>query len=145
GDREPERGDPRPGGAAAGSGRRARPGTDDRGALPGGSQRSRGTARRLTAGVIAGVAAEPASTAPVAVDEAPAVAGAADDGRLDGVIVGAGIVGLATALRLLEARPGLRLEVIEQEAEPARHQSGHNSGVVHAGLYYAPGSLKARL
>lgn len=99
----------------------------------------------MTAGVIAGVAAQSASTAPVAVDEAPAVAGTADDGRLDGVIVGAGIIGLATALRLLEARPGLRLAVLEQEAEPARHQSGHNSGVVHAGLYYAPGSLKARL
>jgi L-2-hydroxyglutarate oxidase LhgO len=65
--------------------------------------------------------------------------------RLDVAIVGGGIVGLATALRLLEERPGLRLGIVEQEAELASHQSGHNSGVIHAGLYYAPGSLKARL
>lgn len=65
--------------------------------------------------------------------------------RADVVVVGAGIVGLATALRLLEARPGLRLTVLEREARVGAHQSGHNSGVVHAGLYYAPGSAKARL
>jgi (S)-2-hydroxyglutarate dehydrogenase len=66
-------------------------------------------------------------------------------GALDVVIVGGGIVGLATAFRLLEARPDLRLAVVEKEAEPATHQTGHNSGVLHAGLYYAPGSLKALL
>ncbi|MEO8571883.1 MAG: L-2-hydroxyglutarate oxidase [Chloroflexota bacterium] len=60
-------------------------------------------------------------------------------------IVGGGIVGLATALRLLEARPDLRLAIVEKESAVATHQSGHNSGVLHAGLYYAPGSLKARL
>jgi L-2-hydroxyglutarate oxidase len=65
--------------------------------------------------------------------------------RFDVVIVGGGIVGLATAYRLLEARPDLRLVVLEKETELATHQSGHNSGVLHAGLYYAPGSLKARL
>jgi L-2-hydroxyglutarate oxidase LhgO len=65
--------------------------------------------------------------------------------RRDVVIVGAGIVGLATAYRLLEARPDLRVTVVEKEAEVATHQTGHNSGVLHAGLYYAPGSLKARL
>jgi L-2-hydroxyglutarate oxidase LhgO len=65
--------------------------------------------------------------------------------RLDVAIIGGGIVGLATALRLLEARPDLRLGVVEQEPDLALHQSGHNSGVIHAGLYYAPGSLKARL
>jgi L-2-hydroxyglutarate oxidase len=65
--------------------------------------------------------------------------------RYDVVIVGGGIVGLATALRLGEARPGLRIAILEKEAELATHQSGHNSGVLHAGLYYAPGSLKARL
>ena len=65
--------------------------------------------------------------------------------RHDVVVVGGGIVGLATAYRLLEARPALNLAVLEKEAELASHQSGHNSGVVHAGLYYAPGSLKARL
>ncbi|MHB8400022.1 MAG: L-2-hydroxyglutarate oxidase [Candidatus Limnocylindrales bacterium] len=65
--------------------------------------------------------------------------------RFDVLIVGGGIVGLATAYRLLEARPGLRLAVLEKESELASHQSGHNSGVLHAGLYYAPGSLRARL
>jgi (S)-2-hydroxyglutarate dehydrogenase len=65
--------------------------------------------------------------------------------RVDVSIVGGGIVGLATALRLLQARPDLRLEVLEKEPTVAAHQTGHNSGVVHAGLYYAPGSLKARL
>ena len=65
--------------------------------------------------------------------------------RVDVAIIGGGIVGLATALRLLEARPQLRLAVLEKEAALATHQSGHNSGVVHAGLYYTPGSLKATL
>lgn len=65
--------------------------------------------------------------------------------RVDVAIIGGGIVGLATALRLLEARPGLRLAVLDKEPELATHQSGHNSGVLHAGLYYPPGSLKARL
>ena len=66
-------------------------------------------------------------------------------GDLDVAVVGGGIIGLATAYRLLERRPGLRLAVIEKEPELARHQSGHNSGVLHAGVYYAPGSLKATL
>jgi (S)-2-hydroxyglutarate dehydrogenase len=61
------------------------------------------------------------------------------------IVIGGGIVGLATAYRLLEARPDLRVTVVEKEAELATHQTGHNSGVLHAGLYYAPGSLKARL
>jgi (S)-2-hydroxyglutarate dehydrogenase len=65
--------------------------------------------------------------------------------RYDIVILGGGIVGLATAYRLLEQRLGLRLAVIEKEPALAEHQSGRNSGVIHAGLYYAPGSLKARL
>jgi L-2-hydroxyglutarate oxidase LhgO len=65
--------------------------------------------------------------------------------RFDLVVVGGGIVGLATALRLLRRYPALRLGVLEKEAELATHQSGHNSGVLHAGLYYTPGSLKARL
>ncbi|MGV1009037.1 MAG: L-2-hydroxyglutarate oxidase [Dermatophilaceae bacterium] len=63
----------------------------------------------------------------------------------DYVVVGAGIVGLATALTLLRERPGCDLIVVEKEADVARHQTGHNSGVIHAGIYYAPGSLKARL
>jgi (S)-2-hydroxyglutarate dehydrogenase len=65
--------------------------------------------------------------------------------RFDVVVIGGGIVGLATAYRLTEERPGLRIAILEKEAELATHQSGHNSGVLHAGLYYAPGSLKARL
>lgn len=65
--------------------------------------------------------------------------------RFDVAVVGAGIVGLATGLRLLARRPGLRVAVIEKEGGPARHQTGHNSGVIHAGLYYAPGSHKALL
>ncbi len=63
----------------------------------------------------------------------------------DVAVVGGGLVGLASAYRLLERSPGLRLALLEKEPGPARHQSGHNSGVVHAGLYYEPGSLKARL
>jgi L-2-hydroxyglutarate oxidase LhgO len=63
----------------------------------------------------------------------------------DVVVVGGGIVGLATSLRLLEARPDLRIAILEKEPELATHQTGHNSGVLHAGLYYPPGSLKARL
>jgi L-2-hydroxyglutarate oxidase LhgO len=67
------------------------------------------------------------------------------DQRADLVVVGGGIVGLATALRLLEARPDLRLLVLEKEARLAAHQTGRNSGVVHSPNTYAPGSLKARL
>lgn len=63
----------------------------------------------------------------------------------DVAVIGGGLIGLATAYRLLEAKPGLRVAVLEKEAELARHQSGRNSGVIHAGLYYAPGSLKAQL
>jgi L-2-hydroxyglutarate oxidase LhgO len=67
------------------------------------------------------------------------------DGLLDVVVVGGGIVGLATAFRLLEARPSLAVAVVEKEDDLGTHQTGHNSGVLHAGVYYAPGSLKARL
>jgi L-2-hydroxyglutarate oxidase len=63
----------------------------------------------------------------------------------DAVVIGAGIVGLATALALLERRPGARVVVLEKEKSTAAHQTGHNSGVIHAGLYYKPGSLKATL
>lgn len=63
----------------------------------------------------------------------------------DVAVIGAGLVGLATALKLLEARPGLGVAVVEAAPAVAPHQSGHNSGVVHSGLYYVPGSHKARL
>lgn len=60
-------------------------------------------------------------------------------------IVGAGIVGLATGRHIALSRPGTRVVVLEKESQVAVHQTGHNSGVVHAGIYYAPGSLKAGL
>jgi (S)-2-hydroxyglutarate dehydrogenase len=63
----------------------------------------------------------------------------------DVVIVGAGIVGLASARELLARAPGLRLAVIDKERRVGAHQTGHNSGVIHSGIYYTPGSLKARL
>jgi L-2-hydroxyglutarate oxidase len=64
---------------------------------------------------------------------------------MDFCVVGGGIVGLATARTLLRRRPGSSLVLIEKEGRLAAHQTGHNSGVIHAGIYYPPGSLKARL
>jgi L-2-hydroxyglutarate oxidase len=61
------------------------------------------------------------------------------------LVVGGGIVGLATAFRLSQKLPDADITVIEKESAVGRHQSGHNSGVLHAGLYYKPGSTKARL
>ena len=61
----------------------------------------------------------------------------------DVIIAGAGIVGLATALGILEEKPGAKLLILEKEAGEARHQTGNNSGVIHSGIYYKPGSLKA--
>jgi (S)-2-hydroxyglutarate dehydrogenase len=63
----------------------------------------------------------------------------------DVAIIGGGIVGLATAEALVSAEPGLRLVVLEKESQVASHQSGRNSGVIHSGIYYRPGSLKAAL
>jgi L-2-hydroxyglutarate oxidase len=60
-------------------------------------------------------------------------------------IIGGGIVGLATGYRLLERFPDVKLLLLEKESGPARHQTGNNSGVLHCGLYYKPGSTKARL
>ena len=65
------------------------------------------------------------------------------DGQFDVVVIGAGLVGLSTAMALLAAQPSLRVAVLEKEQAVGAHQSGHNSGVIHAGLYYKPGSLKA--
>lgn len=67
------------------------------------------------------------------------------DRSVDVVVVGGGILGLATAHSLLGRLPGASVVVLEKEAEVATHQTGRNSGVVHSGIYYAPGSLKARL
>ncbi|GAA4470992.1 L-2-hydroxyglutarate oxidase [Rhodococcus olei] len=63
----------------------------------------------------------------------------------DYCIIGAGIVGLATARAVLQRKPGASVLVLEKEPEVAAHQTGHNSGVIHAGIYYEPGSLKADL
>lgn len=62
---------------------------------------------------------------------------------VDLVIAGGGIVGLATAFRFMERYPGRRVTVLEKESDVAAHQTGHNSGVLHSGIYYKPGSLKA--
>ncbi|MEO1655318.1 MAG: L-2-hydroxyglutarate oxidase, partial [Bacteroidota bacterium] len=64
--------------------------------------------------------------------------------NFDVIIVGAGIVGLATALKIKEQKPQTRLLIIEKERTIAQHQTGHNSGVIHSGIYYKPGSLKAK-
>ncbi|MCS7023786.1 MAG: L-2-hydroxyglutarate oxidase [Bryobacteraceae bacterium] len=61
------------------------------------------------------------------------------------VVIGGGLVGLATAYRLQQAYPQVQVTVVEKEDSVGRHQSGHNSGVLHCGLYYKPGSLKAKL
>ncbi|MFD8263101.1 L-2-hydroxyglutarate oxidase [Streptomyces griseoluteus] len=68
----------------------------------------------------------------------------ADAYDCDVLVVGGGIVGLSTAYALTRAAPGTRVTVLEKEPGPARHQTGRNSGVVHSGIYYLPGSLKAR-
>ncbi|WP_425930425.1 L-2-hydroxyglutarate oxidase [Pseudomonas sp. NyZ201] len=62
----------------------------------------------------------------------------------DFIIIGGGIVGMSTAMQLMQAYPEAKVLLLEKEAGLARHQTGHNSGVIHAGVYYTPGSLKAR-
>ncbi|NNE35236.1 MAG: FAD-dependent oxidoreductase, partial [Rhodothermales bacterium] len=63
--------------------------------------------------------------------------------KYDVAVIGGGIVGCATAFRLLESPAVKRLIILEKEAELAFHQSGRNSGVIHSGIYYTPGSAKA--
>ncbi|MGB6801738.1 MAG: FAD-dependent oxidoreductase, partial [Candidatus Sulfotelmatobacter sp.] len=67
------------------------------------------------------------------------------DSHQDVIIVGGGIVGLSVALEITQRFPRLRTLLLEKEDRVARHQSGHNSGVIHSGIYYKPGSLKAKL
>lgn len=64
--------------------------------------------------------------------------------QIDVAVIGGGLVGLATAYRLLECDPEYRVVILEKESSVGRHQSGRNSGVIHSGIYYPPGSLKAR-
>lgn len=63
--------------------------------------------------------------------------------QYDVIIIGGGIVGLSTAMRLKEVKPGLKVALLEKENALAKHQTGNNSGVIHSGIYYKPGSLKA--
>ncbi len=88
------------------------------------------------------VSSAASSPSPSPSGRAPAARRAAYD--CDVLVVGGGIVGLSTAYALTRARPGTRVVVLEKEAGPARHQTGRNSGVIHSGVYYRPGSLKAR-
>lgn len=67
------------------------------------------------------------------------------DSRYSVIIIGGGVVGLGVALEITRRFPHLRILLLEKEDRVARHQSGHNSGVIHSGVYYKPGSLKARL
>ena len=67
------------------------------------------------------------------------------DEAFDVIVIGAGIVGMATAMKLTAAHPRLRVAVVEKESGAALHQTGHNSGVIHSGLYYRPGSFKAAM
>jgi (S)-2-hydroxyglutarate dehydrogenase len=66
------------------------------------------------------------------------------ENRFDVLVIGGGIVGLSTAFQLAKRQPGLKIAVVEKEKQLAFHQTGHNSGVIHSGLYYKPGSLKAQ-
>jgi len=67
-----------------------------------------------------------------------------ESSQYDIVIIGGGILGLSTAMQLLERSPQWRVAVVEKEEELATHQTGHNSGVMHSGIYYRPGSHKAQ-
>ncbi|QMJ04670.1 L-2-hydroxyglutarate oxidase [Citrobacter freundii] len=62
----------------------------------------------------------------------------------DFVIIGGGIIGMSTAMQLIDVYPDAKIALLEKESGPACHQTGHNSGVIHAGVYYTPGSLKAK-
>ena len=81
-----------------------------------------------------------------AATDAPLPPGALDHKQdFDVVVIGAGIVGLATAREILNRFPDKTVCVLEKESEVAAHQTGHNSGVIHAGMYYSPGSTMAKV
>jgi L-2-hydroxyglutarate oxidase len=88
------------------------------------------------------LAAGPTKVAEVPIPESP---GASTPASCDLAIVGGGIIGLAVARELIRRHPRASVCVLEREADVGTHQTGHNSGVIHAGVYYEPGSLKARL
>ena len=64
--------------------------------------------------------------------------------QYDVVIIGGGILGLSTAMQLAQRYPSGKIAVVEKESELASHQTGHNSGVIHSGIYYRPGSWKSK-
>ncbi|RZK15530.1 MAG: FAD-dependent oxidoreductase, partial [Flavobacterium sp.] len=64
--------------------------------------------------------------------------------KYDVIVIGAGLVGLSTAYQLKLSQPNLKVLIIDKEDGVSKHQSGHNSGVIHSGIYYKPGSLKAQ-
>ena len=68
-----------------------------------------------------------------------------DNSLFDYAIIGAGILGLTIAAKITESYPNAKLAILDKESGPAQHQTGRNSGVIHAGVYYTPGSAKARL
>src|SRR5207245_10449805 len=90
-------------------------------------------------------ASAPSRGRPVLPSETAAYPSTPAPGRCDLAVVGGGIIGLAVARELVRRLPRARVCVLEQEPAVATHQTGHNSGLIHAGLYYEPGSLKARL
>src|SRR5262245_36006593 len=87
----------------------------------------------------------PASGGPVVAQQTSWTRAVGVSDRFDVVVVGGGILGLATARAILDEHPRLRLAILEKEARIATHQTGHNSGVIHSGIYYKPGSHKAKL
>jgi len=105
------------------------------------------TTSEVTETTTDGAPPEPYSPGPPAAASPTAALAAADppQGDHDLAVVGAGVIGLAVAREALRRRPRSSVVVLEREREIASHQSSHNSGVVHAGVYYEPGSLKARL
>ncbi|SCK26032.1 L-2-hydroxyglutarate oxidase [Streptomyces sp. WMMB 714] len=127
----------------------ARPSADRSGA---GARRAHAAPPPLPAHSTTGTTSETSTTSETTgrASPVPTSSGSPPTGRsaerfdCDVLIVGGGIVGLSTAYAVTRAAPGTRVVVLEKEPGPARHQTGRNSGVIHSGIYYRPGSLKAR-